>query len=201
MSSKDDILKAVRRQTVPTADLPDLNQPWIKYEDRLAQFQIVLESVGGKAILVQGLEGLSAALQELPVYRNARKTISCVDGIVGSEDLARLEDPHALEDIDFALLPGQFGVAENGAVWVTDAPIKHRVVLFIPQHIGLVLRCPGGVADAALVDNMPQAYERMTWNENHFGCFVSGPSKTADIEQSLVIGAHGARSLHVFLVT
>lgn len=200
MSSKETILRAIRNQIVPAADLPSLDQDWIRYDDPLAQFQNVLESVGGKALVVQGSDGLAQALSEIAVYKNAQKTVSCVEGLVGSVDLQRVEDPHQLEDVDFALLPGHFAVAENGAVWVTDATIDHRVALFIPQHIGLVVPCPGGDPAAAIVHNMAEAYRRLTWEQNEFGCFVSGPSKTADIEQSLVIGAHGARSLHVFLI-
>lgn len=46
---------------------------------------------------------------------------------------------------------------------------------------------------------MHQAYKKLSSNAIDFGVFISGPSKTADIEQSLVIGAHGALSLSVFL--
>jgi L-lactate dehydrogenase complex protein LldG len=44
---------------------------------------------------------------------------------------------------------------------------------------------------------MHAAYEELGKVKSSFGLFLSGPSKTADIEQSLVIGAHGARSLTV----
>jgi L-lactate dehydrogenase complex protein LldG len=53
---------------------------------------------------------------------------------------------------------------------------------------------------AEILDNMHQAYERLAFDKPGFGAFISGPSKTADIEQSLVIGAHGPRSLTVFCI-
>jgi L-lactate dehydrogenase complex protein LldG len=99
-----------------------------------------------------------------------------------------------LEDVDLFIARGEFGVAENAAVWVTDTHTRHRVLYFLTQHLVLVLS-----ADQ-IVDNMHQAYERLQFTEPRFGLFLSGPSKTADIEQSLVIGAHGARSLTVFLI-
>ncbi len=119
-------------------------------------------------------------------------------------DLDAIDDPHELEDVDFAVLPGEFAVAENAGVWVTDAGIKHRVIYFLPQHLALV------VPASRLIHNMHQAYDWLAKNLRSddspqfgsagFGAFVSGPSKTADIEQSLVIGAHGARSLTVILL-
>jgi L-lactate dehydrogenase complex protein LldG len=72
--------------------------------------------------------------------------------------------------------------------------MKHRAILFITQHLVLV------VPRDQVIDNMHQAYERLSFADPGFGVFLSGPSKTADIEQSLVIGAHGPRSLTVFLV-
>ena len=89
---------------------------------------------------------------------------------------------------------GEFAVAENGAVWLTDARLKHRATLFITQHLALV------VPRNEIVNNMHEAYQRLQFSGRGYGLFLSGPSKTADIEQSLVIGAHGARSLTVFLL-
>ena len=92
------------------------------------------------------------------------------------------------------MLPGELAVAENAAVWVSDEVVAQRVLYFLTQH--LVLFVPA----KRLLHNMHEAYGELEIGSTRFGAFVSGPSKTADIEQSLVIGAHGARSLHVFLV-
>jgi L-lactate dehydrogenase complex protein LldG len=131
----------------------------------------------------------------LPVCAQAKQVVSTIPGVGKSTvDLNAIDDPHKLEDVDFAILPGQFGVAENAAVWVNDAGLKHRVIYFLCQHLALVIRAED------VVHNMWQGYQRLQFGEAQFGVFIAGPSKTADIEQSLVIGAHGPRSMTVFVV-
>ena len=152
-------------------------------------------------MVVKGVEQLNEQLGQLPAYAHAKKVCSCVEGAGRSNvTLDDVDDPHDLEDVDFAILPGEFGVAENGAVWLTDAALKHRAICFIPQHVALVIRA-GADPNDVLVDNMHDAYKRLSFDGPGFGLFMSGPSKTADIEQSLVIGAHGPRSLTVFVET
>ncbi|UUO04719.1 lactate utilization protein [Blastopirellula sp. J2-11] len=199
MSSRDQILKSIRNQVVASVDHPGLAGDWIRYDDRVAHFATVLTAVGGAAHVVDSAEEITAELSRVPAFAHASKIVSLCDQISGNVDFDAIDDPHALEDVDFAVLPAQFAVAENGAVWVDDAAVKHRVIYFIPQHLSFIVRSPTHVADA-IVDNMHQAYERISLGEPQFGTFVSGPSKTADIEQSLVIGAHGARSLNVFFL-
>ena len=195
MGSRHDILRAVRSKKLAPAELPSLAGPWIAYEDRRRQFAESLEGVGGRCVVASRIEDINSALAELPAYTSAKQVVSLVPGIgQGSVDLDVIHDPHQLETVDFAILSGQFGVAENGAVWVTDAGVKHRAIYFIVQHLALV------VPAREIVDNMHQAYERLTIGAAGFGVFISGPSKTADIEQSLVIGAHGPRSMTVVLV-
>jgi L-lactate dehydrogenase complex protein LldG len=99
-----------------------------------------------------------------------------------------------LDKIEHAVLRGNFGVAENGAVWMEDKDLSHRIVPFITQH--LILKLDAGEIAATMQD----AYLRIRLQETGFGVFISGPSKTADIEQSLVYGAHGAKELTVLLI-
>ena len=192
--AKQTILAAIRRHHLPEAPLPSLDQSWIEYPDPHAQFALVLESVGGRAVFVSDVSAVNSELAALPTWADAKKTVSLVDGVSGNTDLGMIDDPHATEDIDFAILPGEFAVAENGAVWITDSAVKHRAIYFIAQHLALV------VSASDIVSNMHEAYRRLSFDSRRFGAFISGPSKTADIEQSLVIGAHGPRSMTVFVV-
>lgn len=194
MNSRNSILQAIRAQHVPAAELPSLDQQWIRYSDPLRQFQTLVESVGGRVVRLATSAELPDALAQLPEFAAAVQIVSTIEGVSGTVDLESVDDPHQLESIDFAVLPGQFAVAENGAIWVTDERLKHRAIYFIVQHLALVLPA------SQIVHNMHEAYARLTIGTSSLGVFISGPSKTADIEQSLVIGAHGPRSLTVFCV-
>jgi L-lactate dehydrogenase complex protein LldG len=194
-SARKEILTAVRRHQPAEIELPSLDQRWITYPDRIAQFAEVLQSIGGQFYRVANATEANQRLSEIPAYREAKQTISLAPGIGKSNvDWSSVTDPHQLETIDFAVMAGQFGVAENAAIWVSDRDVTWRALFFITQHLALVI-------DASeIVDNMHQAYDRLQFGRSEFGTFIAGPSKTADIEQSLVIGAHGPRSLTVLCV-
>jgi L-lactate dehydrogenase complex protein LldG len=200
MSSKTDILSRIRRNQPTPLPLPDLAAAWTEYADREAQFLEVLTMVGGAGLVVADQQELAARVAAIPAVRAAERVVCTVAGLDQSVpagtlvDLATIDNPHELADIDVAILPGEFAVAENAAVWVTDAAVRHRAIYFIAQHLVLV------VPRDAVLDHLHQAYERLSFAGAGYGLFISGPSKTADIEQSLVIGAHGPRSLTVLLV-
>jgi L-lactate dehydrogenase complex protein LldG len=180
VTSRDSILAAIRQSNIAPA-APPRSPDAIEYPDPLSKFAEVLESVGGK--IARG------KVEDLDVYRNARRIVSCI------ADAPQSNDPHTLDDVDLAIIRGEFGVAENAAVWVPGENLgKHRAIFVIAQHLILI------VPESAIVHNMKQAYERVRISRGGFGVFISGPSKTADIEQSLVIGAHGPRSCTVVLV-
>jgi len=200
MSHKQAILDKLRKHAPADMPHPGGDGPWSSFEDRVAQFTSMVEAVGGKCVSADDRFAVNRLLLESEVYTNAKKIYSAVEGVgTPTFDLEKVDDPHDLHDVDFAIYRGEFGVAENGAVWVTDEGLTHRVIYFIPQHVAIVLAYRSEPADC-LVNQMHEAYQQISFGSPQFGLFISGPSKTADIEQSLVIGAHGPRSLTVYLV-
>lgn len=167
----------------------------IVYPDPVARFAETLAGVGGECVRVPTLAAAHAWLESFEPYAQSKVRASHVPGVGETTfDLAAIDDPHDLEPVEFAVLPGDLAVAENAAVWISGRGVRHRVLYFLTQHLALV------VPARQLVSNMHQAYDAVEVGNAPFGTWLSGPSKTADIEQSLVIGAHGARSQVVILV-
>ncbi len=195
MNSRDAILSALRRNSPPHSPLPEPPAP-TTYANPEAQFAESFISVGGSLHRVPNLPALDAELRELDLYTQARKIVSLVPGAgTSTVDPSSMQRPHELEGVDLAILPGEFAVAENGAVWVPSSSLgPHRAIFVIAEHLVLV------VPAAQIVHTMQHAYDRLRFERPGFGLFISGPSKTADIEQSLVIGAHGPRSCTLFLL-
>jgi L-lactate dehydrogenase complex protein LldG len=194
-TSRDTILQALRAKQREPVPLPDLDQPCIRFDDPVATFAQMLEAVGGRCLHAADWQEVNRQLDQLPAFRQARLIGSSATGIDRVNfDVNSATDPHELAQLDFYVATGQFAVAENGAVWVTSVQTPHRALFFIVQHLALI------VPADQMLHNLHEAYERLRFDRPEFGLFLSGPSKTADIEQSLVIGAHGARSLTVFLL-
>lgn len=195
MNSREAILSSLRRNAPAVSRLPD-EPAAITYADPEKQFAAAFTSVGGKFIRAASLAEANAELGKLDSYSGARKIASLVRGMgAANVDLGSLKDPHELEGLDIAIIGGEFGVAENGAVWVPGNLLgPQRAIFVITQHLVLVVQA------GQIVHNMHQAYDRIRFDGLGFGTFISGPSKTADIEQALVVGAHGARSCSLFLV-
>ena len=75
-----------------------------------------------------------------PKAATATRVVSLVPGLGRSNvDLTSVSDPHTLADLDLAILPGEFGVAENAAVWIDGRKLPHRVVFVITNHLVLVV--------------------------------------------------------------
>jgi L-lactate dehydrogenase complex protein LldG len=195
VASREDVLSALRSAAPPSVPLPDLPEPAPLPADPIAAFDLAVRAVGGEPVRVPDPAALPGLVRALAERLGARRVASAVAlAGPGDVDLQALPDPHALEGIDLAVLPGVFGVAENGAVWVDTRPLAHRGVFVVTQHLALVLRAP------EIVSDLHAAYERIDLAGPGLRLFIAGPSKTADIEQALVIGAHGARSCTVFVV-
>jgi L-lactate dehydrogenase complex protein LldG len=193
MSAKEAILVNIIANQPVGNPLPviDVNA-MIQYDDLVAQFKFVLESIGGRLIQVEDNE---AAHEMILTLSKDKETI--VNALEPTDALVRQLTSMSLESlamVDLAIIKGSCGVAETGAVWVDEKQMVIRILPFICEQLVFVLDRTG------LVTNMGEAYQRINTFETGFGVFIAGPSKTADIEQSLVIGAHGPKQSVVILV-
>ena len=193
MSSKNEILNAIKSNNiVKDAILPEYDDFGISFENKLEKFSEVIKSVGGESLIIKK-EELDETIKSL--YEEFDSIYSNVEYCnLSNFDANKEDDPHNLKDIDLAIVKGNFAVAENGAVWIRNSENVHRSLYFIAQNIIIV------VNKNDIVNNMHEAYTKIEFENSGWGAFVSGPSKTADIEQSLVIGAHGPKSGYVIFV-
>lgn len=194
--SKTSILSAVKNNQPKAAPLPDLGVfSHADHEAKLEKFCVIAKSVGSSVFKVKNLDEIKLVVQSS--FRAESRKISVFpefDDIADVREYLIEKDPHAFEDVELAIFKAHFGVAENSAFWVTEDLIIHRVLPFICQHLAIV------IPSINILDNMHDAYDRIADADYGYGTFIAGPSKTADIEQSLVLGAHGPRSLTIFLL-
>jgi L-lactate dehydrogenase complex protein LldG len=217
MSPRDAILAAVRRNlpwpTVPLPEFPGTDRKGIKagfgYKEHfhklpevqdfpdegepiLPYFRKQLEAMGGTSFEVQGSEAARAKVAEL--FPAARVVCSAVPEVPGTRRVETVSDPRELNDVDVGVVRSPLGVAEAGAVWLTQGELVVNALGVLSQHL-VVLLDP-----AEIVDTMHDAYERINLAASPYGVFLAGPSATGDIEGVIIHGAQGARSLTVLLV-
>lgn len=193
MSSREKILSQIKTNQPEYQELNVLFKFESAYENLYEKFAETLNFVGGKAVEVNSYEEIEADIKlHHPGVRNIATTISKLSGL--ADFSLNIADPHDLEMLNLAIIEGDFAVAENAAIWVSEKQLPHRALPMITQYLSIVIH------KSDIITNMHRAYERVKVNETGFGTFISGPSKTADIEQSLVIGAHGARGLVVYVL-
>ena len=195
MSNKEDILKKYRANVREKFDMPDLSDiKAITYPNPLVQFAKMSEMVGGQVIEVDPGRDVNVLIREL--FPDAKEIASNLPEITiatrNPDTVGRARD---LNGTDVGIIRGKFGVAENACIWIPQT-MKEKAVMFISENLVILL------PKSQIVNNMHEAYKRIEFDKEYdgYGTFISGPSKTADIAQVLVMGAQAARSATILLL-
>ncbi len=190
---KEDFLNKLRKNTHVQFDMPKTDVQGIQYEDTLKLFIEMTKSVGGHVI--EAKEGDTWDELAKKAYPEAKVFASNLPEItIAQKNPDTVGEASELNGTDVGIVRGQVGVAENGCVWIPQT-MKEKAVLFISEYLVIFLK------KEDVVNNMHEAYARIEMDPKYnFGTFISGPSKTADIEQALVMGAQAARGVTVVLV-
>ena len=193
MSTREEILSRCRssiRERYSMPSLDDINP--ITWDDPVKQFRQALENAGGKAVEVPSGSDLGELIKGLfPQAVSFAGNPAEIPAV--NIDPDTVEDVSRMESLDVGIVRGETGVAENACVWVPQT-MKEKAMCFICEHLVILL------PKSRIVNNMHEAYRRISFTGYGYGCFISGPSKTADIAQVLVMGAQAARSLTVLLL-
>ena len=189
MNSRESIIASIKKNKPEATALPEI--PVFESPGNLIHHFVATAQKSGTTILT-GSDNLDMWLKMH--YPDHARILSLVPEFEGTVYPDPHLNPRDLVHIDLAILRSPLGVAENGAIWLSENDCRWRILPFIAEHLLIFLR------KTDLVENMHEAYQTLEINASGFGVFVGGPSKTADIEQSLVIGAQGSRSHTIFLI-
>ena len=193
MSSREQILAEVLKNQPAILPLPDLSGFKGPEQDNVQEYMDTFIGIGGHVFKVDNADAVKVLVRGQ--FDISKRIVTTLPGLADTFELYSPDvDPHTFENVELAVIRAHFAVAENGAVWLTEDIMGQRILPFICQHLAVL------VDASSILPTMHEAYKRIGAGEYGFGVFIGGPSKTADIEQALVMGAHGPISMTVFIV-
>ena len=193
MTTREKILEAVLKNQPEATALPDTSMFKGDDNDLVQKYMEVFTTIGGASFLVDDLAAVNVMIAEN--FDTTKRIVTTLPELSGNFELiSDTVDPHSYEDIELALIKAHFSVAENGAAWLTEEVMGQRIIPYICQHLAVIVHAE------SIVPTLHEAYEKIGTGNYGFGGFIGGPSKTADIEQALVLGAHGPLSMTVFII-
>lgn len=215
MSSRDAILGRIRKELAGTkpVDLPPVAEVWPRLKpsvDQMAsRFAQELEAVHGETIRCRSMEDARAKLVEL-VERGGYGRLAAVDRPVCRELVAGLPPdrvswaqsdwtPTSMADLPLGLVAADYLLADTGSAMVTCGQSEERLMCYLPPACIVVGRA------SQLFEHLPAAWEFIAPSVAQPELrgeyvFITGPSRTADIEKILILGVHGPKRLIVLIV-
>ena len=197
MSSREQILNALRDNTRERYDMPDLSEiSPLTFDNPVEQFIKKATTTAGAQLIEMG-EGESIDDIVSRAYPDAKIIASNLPGVTAQLNPDTVGEAQELAAADVGVIQGEIGVAENACIWIPQT-MKEKAICFASEYLVILL------SKSHIVNNMHEAYALIEssdkyFQEYKFGTFISGPSKTADIESALVYGAQAARGVTIVL--
>ncbi|HKI89791.1 MAG TPA: LUD domain-containing protein [Draconibacterium sp.] len=201
-SARQEIIKKLRKVTLTEPDKPDFNAPVYHSIDRPLEeaFKQKLEEVNGSVHLFESEEILFDTLKQF-LSRFDNKQICCsetdLQKTLNSFDISYLNCTEFPKHIEAGITGCEFLIAHTGSVMVSSAQKGGRqMFVYPPVHLVIAKKIQ---LVAFLEDAYSEIMEKYRDNLPSQITLITGPSRTADIEKTLILGAHGPRELHVFI--
>lgn len=208
-SARDTIFSALRRALTGVAAAPRVKEedpaapPPATQDELAARFTERLRSVGGQVIPcaspAEAQRAIEALVRERAFAELARSedplAQACCESLQVPTFLGALDRPR-LARCPVGLTSAQLGIAETGTLVLFSGAERHRLTSLLPEtHIALLRR-------ADLVPGLGDALSRARAGAEvpSLVTFITGPSRTGDIELKMVLGVHGPRELIVLLI-
>ena len=193
MTTREKILEAVLKNQPEATALPDTSMFKGTGNDLVQKYMDIFKTIGGPCFLADTIDSVKTFINEK--FDLSKRIVTTLPELSDRFELiSGTVDPHSYNDIEVAIIKAHFSVAENGAVWLTEEVMGQRIIPYICQHLAVI------VYAESIVPTLHEAYEKIGTGDYGFGGFIGGPSKTADIEQALVLGAHGPLTMTVFII-
>jgi len=193
MTTREKILEAVLKNQPESTALPDTSMFKGAGNDLVQNYMDIFKTIGGSCLLANTIDSVKTLINEK--FDLSKRIVTTLSELSDRFELiSGTVDPHSYNDIEVAIIKAHFSVAENGAVWLTEEVMGQRIIPYICQHLAVI------VYAESIVPTLHEAYEKIGTGDYGFGGFIGGPSKTADIEQALVLGAHGPLTMTVFII-
>jgi L-lactate dehydrogenase complex protein LldG len=170
-------------------------------EKRSEDFRANLESVGDYCVVVsdetEALRSVAETIKQMQAQRVAISDSKLVAKLVDAEAGAEIqENPsrNALFNCDIGVTSAQWAIAETGTLVLESELESHRLISLVPPVHLCILRA------SSIRQSMGEILELMRCNLSRTITFITGASRTSDIELTLAIGVHGPRELHVIVI-
>ncbi len=206
-TSREKVLKKLRDALISRSESPfpslDLTSSVYKeIEDTLdITFAMEFSKVSGKFIYCENEKELQENLISL-IGENKWKQVFCTEPEI-KETLANTGIPFiSLESeftqMDVGITYCEYLIARLGSIMISSRQTSGRKLNVYPENHIVIARSSQIVPD--LKDALNNIKEKYKDNFPSMISVITGPSRTADIEKTLVMGAHGPKNLYVFLI-